>query len=33
MSVLRIAEPNEKQKLFLNSKVKHIAYGGARGGG
>ncbi len=33
MSVLKIAEPNEKQKLFLNSKCKHIAYGGARGGG
>jgi len=29
MSVLRIAEPNEKQKAFLSSKVKHTAYGGA----
>ena len=29
MSTLRIAQPNEKQKLFLNSKAKHIAYGGA----
>lgn len=29
MSTLRIAEPNEKQKLFLNSRCKHIAYGGA----
>ena len=33
MAVLRIAEPNEKQKLFLNSRCKNIAYGGARGGG
>ena len=33
MAVLRIAEPNEKQKRFLKSKVKHTAYGGARGGG
>ena len=29
MSTLRIAEPNEKQKLFLNSRCKNIAYGGA----
>ena len=29
MSTLRIAEPNEKQKLFLNARCKHIAYGGA----
>lgn len=33
MATLTIARPNEKQKLFLNSKVKHTAYGGARGGG
>lgn len=33
MAVLRIAEPNEKQKLFLNARNKFIAYGGARGGG
>lgn len=25
--------PNEKQKQFLNSRVKYTAYGGARGGG
>lgn len=29
MSTLRIAKPNEKQKLFLNAKNKFIAYGGA----
>lgn len=29
MSTLRLPRPNEKQKLFLNSKVKHTAYGGA----
>lgn len=29
MSTLRIAEPNEKQKLFLNARTKFIAYGGA----
>ena len=33
MAVLRLPRPNEKQILFLNSKVKHVAYGGARGGG
>lgn len=33
MSVIRIAYPNEKQKLFLNARNKFIAYGGARGGG
>ena len=26
-------EPNPKQKLFFNSTARHIAYGGARGGG
>ena len=29
MSTLRIAEPNEKQKLFLKARNKFIAYGGA----
>ena len=29
MTTLRIAEPNEKQKLFLMARQKHIAYGGA----
>lgn len=33
MAVLNIPEPNEKQKLFLQSHVKYVAYGGARGGG
>ena len=28
-----IPEPNEKQKLFLNDCHRHVAYGGARGGG
>ena len=28
-----IAQPNEKQKLFLKSKAKYVAFGGARGGG
>ena len=28
-----INEPNEKQKLFLADRHKHIAFGGARGGG
>ena len=26
-------EPNEKQKLFLLDHHRHVAYGGARGGG
>lgn len=30
---LEIYKPNEKQKLFLMDKHKHIGYGGARGGG
>jgi hypothetical protein len=30
---LSISPPNEKQKLFLMAKNKHIAFGGARGGG
>lgn len=33
MTTLRIAEPNDKQKMFLSAKQKHIGYGGARGGG
>ena len=30
---LHIPYPNEKQRLFLESKVKYTAFGGARGGG
>ena len=30
---LKISAPNEKQKLFLKDTHRHIAYGGARGGG
>lgn len=26
---LRIGNPNEKQKLFLASKAKHLGFGGA----
>ena len=33
MPTITIPEPNEKQKLFLKARQKHIAYGGARGGG
>ena len=33
MAVVKISRPNEKQKLFFQSRVKHTAYGGARGGG
>ena len=33
MSKLEIPEPNQKQKLFLSAKCRHIGYGGARGGG
>ncbi len=29
MTTIRIPEPNEKQKLFLMARQKHIAYGGA----
>lgn len=28
-----IEQPNEKQRLFLLDRHKHIAFGGARGGG
>lgn len=31
--VLQLDKPNEKQKLFLKAKKKHIGFGGARGGG
>lgn len=31
LSTLYLGTPNEKQKLFLKAKVKHIGYGGARG--
>ena len=30
---INIPEPNEKQKIFLADKHRHVAYGGARGGG
>ena len=30
---IKIPEPNEKQKLFLADNHRHVAYGGARGGG
>ena len=30
---LHISYPNEKQRLFLESKAKYTAFGGARGGG
>lgn len=33
MNVLKIPEPNEKQKLFFADRHKYVAYGGARGGG
>lgn len=33
MAVLQLGAPNEKQKLFLSAKAKHVGYGGARGGG
>ena len=33
MSTLVITPPSEKQKLFLKAATKHIAFGGARGGG
>lgn len=31
--ILTISPPSEKQKLFLKADTKHIAFGGARGGG
>ena len=33
MTELRIGAPNEKQRRFLLDRHRHIAYGGARGGG
>jgi len=30
---IRLSPPNEKQKLFLRDHHKHVAFGGARGGG
>ena len=30
---VELGTPNEKQKLFLKDKHKHVGYGGARGGG
>ena len=30
---INIPEPNEKQKIFLADTHRHVAYGGARGGG
>ena len=33
MAVVKIPEPNEKQKIFLADTHRHVAYGGARGGG
>lgn len=33
MHELVIQAPNEKQKLFLKARAKHIGFGGARGGG
>ena len=33
MAVIKIPEPNEKQKIFLADQHRHVAYGGARGGG
>ena len=31
--ILKIPPPNEKQALFLADRHRHVAYGGARGGG
>ena len=28
-----IGTPNEKQRLFMQAEKRHIAFGGARGGG
>ena len=30
---LHISEPNSRQELFLKSRTKYVAFGGARGGG
>lgn len=29
MAILRLGNPNEKQKLFLSAKAKNVGYGGA----
>ena len=31
--IIHLSPPNDKQKLFLSATVKHVGYGGARGGG
>ena len=31
--MLKIQKPSEKQRLFLSAKARHVAFGGARGGG
>ena len=33
MTELRIDRPNDKQKLMLLARTKHVGFGGARGGG
>lgn len=33
MAVLKLSEPNPKQKQFLQARKKHVGFGGARGGG
>lgn len=33
MHKLYLGSPNDKQKLFLKANVRHVGYGGARGGG
>ena len=33
MPTLNLGTPNEKQKMFLRAKSKHVGFGGARGGG
>ena len=33
MKQLTLGAPNEKQRQFLLDRHRHIAYGGARGGG
>ena len=30
---IELQQPNDRQKLFLSASTKHVAYGGARGGG
>ena len=33
MTELYLGDPNDKQKLFLKDRHRHVGYGGARGGG